>query len=47
MDFKGNDCVVCHGGNPNIDDKNVSHSGILKNVLKSENLINITLYSKK
>ena len=27
---KGNDCVVCHGGNPNSSDKNVSHSGTLK-----------------
>ena len=26
---KGNDCVVCHGGNPNTDDKNLSHSGTL------------------
>ncbi|CAA6803058.1 MAG: Cytochrome c family protein, partial [uncultured Sulfurovum sp.] len=22
---KGNDCVVCHGGNPRTDDKNASH----------------------
>jgi len=27
---KGNDCVVCHGGNPESDDKNISHSGTLK-----------------
>ncbi|SFV63473.1 Cytochrome c family protein [hydrothermal vent metagenome] len=26
---KGNDCVVCHGGNPNSDDKNLSHLGTL------------------
>ena len=26
---KGNDCVVCHGGNPNSSDKNLSHSGTL------------------
>jgi len=26
---KGNDCVVCHGGNPKSDDKNTSHSGTL------------------
>ncbi len=26
---KGNDCVVCHGGNPMSDDKNISHSGTL------------------
>jgi len=31
---KGNDCVVCHGGNPNSDDKNVSHAGTL-NYFKS------------
>ncbi len=27
---KGNDCVVCHGGNPNSEDKNISHSGTLE-----------------
>ena len=27
---KGNDCIVCHGGNPNESDKNSSHSGTLK-----------------
>ena len=26
----GNDCVVCHGGNPKSDDKNLSHAGTLK-----------------
>jgi hypothetical protein len=26
---RGNDCVVCHGGNPNSKDKNISHSGTL------------------
>ncbi len=31
---KGNDCVVCHGGNPNSNDKNLSHSGTL-NYFKS------------
>ena len=31
---KGNDCVVCHGGNPNSDDKNLSHWGTL-NYFKS------------
>ena len=31
---KGNDCVVCHGGNPESDDKNISHSGTLKYFLE-------------
>jgi hypothetical protein len=31
---KGNDCVVCHGGNPSSDDKNLSHSGTV-NYFKS------------
>ena len=26
---KGNDCIVCHGGTPNENDKNASHSGTL------------------
>jgi len=28
-DAKGNDCIVCHGGNPNVDDKEKAHSGTL------------------
>jgi len=27
---KGNDCIVCHGGNPNEDNKTKAHSGTLK-----------------
>jgi len=27
---KGNDCIVCHGGNPNEEDKTKAHSGTLK-----------------
>ena len=33
---KGNDCVVCHGGNPKSDDKNVAHSGTLKYFLDNK-----------
>jgi len=33
---KGNDCVVCHGGNPEVDDKNASHSGTLKYFLENK-----------
>ncbi len=33
---KGNDCVVCHGGNPNTDDKKASHSGTLKYFLENK-----------
>lgn len=33
---KGNDCVVCHGGNPAVDDKNASHSGTLKYFLENK-----------
>lgn len=33
---KGNDCIVCHGGNPNEQDKNLSHSGTLKYFLNNK-----------
>lgn len=33
---KGNDCVVCHGGNPTSNDKNISHAGTLKYFLENK-----------
>jgi len=33
---KGNDCVVCHGGNPKSEDKNASHSGTLEYFLHNK-----------